>query len=167
MGKKASHFSQRSASSCENALLSVLAMCFMQLQLSVQFHPVNGNTLTELPPAIRLETDQNLQIRSFLSIQAVTLELRQEHSSPSYALKTKLNCDEFKYFIHNSGPQVGVRIWKSTFLFLNQNICFCYSKEPSQWDGSFEHPKHMFKAMDKEIIAFFRTKSLLVWVSAW
>ena len=29
------------------------------------------------------------------------------------------------------------------FLFLNQNICCGYSKEPSQWDGSFEHPKHM------------------------
>ena len=24
-------------------------------------------------------------------------------------------------------------------LFLNQNICCGYSKEPSQWDGSFEH----------------------------
>ena len=30
------------------------------------------------------------------------------------------------------------------FLFLNQNICCGYSKEPSQWDGSFEHPEHMF-----------------------
>ena len=94
-------------------------------------------------------------------MQVVTLELRQEHSLPSYALKTKFNCDEFKYFIHNSAPQVEVRIWKSTFLSLNQNICCGYANEPSQWDGSFEHPKHMFKAMDKEITAFFRSKNCL------
>ena len=25
------------------------------------------------------------------------------------------------------------------------------SKEPSQWDGSFEHPKHMQKIMGKKI----------------
>ena len=33
------------------------------------------------------------------------------------------------------------------FIFLNQNICCGYSKEPSQGDGSFEHPKRMFKLM--------------------
>ena len=33
------------------------------------------------------------------------------------------------------------------FLFLNQNICCGYSKEPSQRGGSFEHPKHMFKLL--------------------
>ena len=42
---------------------------------------------------------------------------------------------------------------KIIFLFLNQNICCGYSKEPSHGDGSFEHPKHMFKLMDKKIIA--------------
>ena len=45
--------------------------------------------------------------------------------------------------------------WKLFFLFLSQNICCGYSKEPSQWDGSFEHEKHMFKLMDKKIIASF------------
>ena len=40
---------------------------------------------------------------------------------------------------------------KLIFLFLNQNICRGYSKEPSQWDGSFEHPKHMLKIMGKDI----------------
>ena len=44
---------------------------------------------------------------------------------------------------------------------LNQNICCGYSKEPSQWDGSFEHPKHMIKLMGKKhprslIIASYR-----------
>ena len=42
---------------------------------------------------------------------------------------------------------------KLSSLFLNQNICCRYSKEPSQWDGSFEHAKHMFKLMGKEINA--------------
>ena len=27
-------------------------------------------------------------------------------------------------------------------------------KEPSQWDGSFEHPKHMFEMMVKKIITY-------------
>ena len=31
------------------------------------------------------------------------------------------------------------------FLFLNQNICCGYSKEPPQWEGSFEHGKHLLK----------------------
>ena len=35
--------------------------------------------------------------------------------------------------------------------FINQDICRGYSKEPSQWDGSFEHPKHMLKLMGKKI----------------
>ena len=36
-------------------------------------------------------------------------------------------------------------------------------KEPSQWDGSFEHPKHMIKLMDKKIIAILSWKFLLNW----
>ena len=31
------------------------------------------------------------------------------------------------------------------FWALNQYICFGYSQEPSQWDGSFKQPKHKFK----------------------
>ena len=38
---------------------------------------------------------------------------------------------------------------KTIFLFLNQNICCGYSKEPSHRDGSFEHLKHMLKIMSK------------------
>ena len=41
-------------------------------------------------------------------------------------------------------------------LFLNQNICCGYSKEPPRRDGSFEHQKRMFKLMDKKIIAILR-----------
>ena len=48
-----------------------------------------------------------------------------------------------------SGPQIRVRNEKLFFLYPIQNIHCGYSKEPSQWDGSFEHPKHMFKSMSK------------------
>ena len=44
---------------------------------------------------------------------------------------------------------------KLFFLFLSNNICCGYSKEPSQGDGSFEHPKHMFKLMSKKIITIY------------
>ena len=40
----------------------------------------------------------------------------------------------------------------SFFIFLNQTFCFGYSKEPSQCDGSFEHPKHMLKMINKKIM---------------
>ena len=41
-------------------------------------------------------------------------------------------------------------------LFINQNIFCGYSNEPSQWDGSFEHPKRMLKLMGKKIFTFLR-----------
>ena len=47
----------------------------------------------------------------------------------------------------------GLKLWVCTkklfFLFLNQNICCGYSKEPCQWDNSFEHPKHVLKLMSR------------------
>ena len=49
------------------------------------------------------------------------------------------------------------------FLFLNQNICCGYSKEPSQWDGSFEHPKYMLKLMGKKIITIVRWQFFFIW----
>ena len=49
---------------------------------------------------------------------------------------------------------------KLFFLFLSQNICCGYSKEPSHCDGSCEHPKHMFKLMDKQIMTIFRWNAL-------
>ena len=55
-----------------------------------------------------------------------------------------------------TGLQIRVRIRKLFFLFLDQNKCFGYSKEPSHRDGSFEHPKHMFKLMGKKIITILR-----------
>ena len=55
----------------------------------------------------------------------------------------------------NTGHQVHTK--EIIFLFLNQNICCVYSKEPSQWDSSFEHPKQMFKLMGKKIFTILRS----------
>ena len=37
-------------------------------------------------------------------------------------------------------------------------MCCGYSKEPCQWDGSFEHPKHMLKLMGKKYLQFCLSK---------
>ena len=63
--------------------------------------------------------------------------------------------------IPHSGLQITVHTEKLFFLFFNQNIRCEHPKEPSQWDGSFEHPKHMFKWMSKEINAFLVHKRSL------
>ena len=65
--------------------------------------------------------------------------------------------------VSNPGPQLRVCNWKLFFLFLNQNICCGYSKEPSWEDSSIEHPKHMFKLMDKKIITILRKLFLFNW----
>ena len=62
-----------------------------------------------------------------------------------------------------TAPQIRVNNWKLFFLFLNRNICCWFSKEPSQWEGSLEHPKHTFKLMDKKIITILRWKFLFNW----
>ena len=56
-----------------------------------------------------------------------------------------------------SGLQIKVRIGKLFSLFLVQNISCGFSKEPSQRDGSFEHPKHMLKLMGKKIFTILRS----------
>ena len=48
-------------------------------------------------------------------------------------------------YVYISGPELRVCNENLISLLLNQNIYCGHSKEPSQWDGSFEHPKHMFK----------------------
>ena len=58
--------------------------------------------------------------------------------------------------LHAAGLQIRVRIGKLFSLFLIRNICCGYSKEPSQLDGSFELPKHVFKLMGKKIIKILR-----------
>ena len=48
------------------------------------------------------------------------------------------------------------------FLFLIQNICCGYSKESSQLDDSFEHPKHMIKLMGRKIFTSLRLKIVFI-----
>ena len=55
-----------------------------------------------------------------------------------------------------AGLKVKVCTRKIIFVYFNQNICCGYSKEPSHWDGSFEHPKHMLKIMGKKILTILR-----------
>ena len=45
---------------------------------------------------------------------------------------------------------------KAISLFLNQNKCCGYSKQPFQRDGSFEHPKHMLEIIGKKIFTILR-----------
>ena len=58
--------------------------------------------------------------------------------------------------LHYQGLQIRVHIGKLFSFFLIQNISCVYSKEPSQSDSSFEHPKHMIKLIGKKIIAILR-----------
>ena len=41
-------------------------------------------------------------------------------------------------------------------------------KEPSQWDGSFEHPKHLLKMMGKNIFTVYAEKivNLNLWIKS-
>ena len=64
------------------------------------------------------------------------------------------------------GLQIRVLIGKPFSLFLIQNICCGYSKEPSQWDGSFEHPKHMIKLTGKVINEILGAQTILIWTYA-
>ena len=75
--------------------------------------------------------------------------------------------------LHDKSRPPDKSAWlKNNFRILNRNICSCgYSKEPSQrdgscWGGSFEHPKHMFKLMDWEIIAILGWKTFINWTYA-
>ena len=56
--------------------------------------------------------------------------------------------------ILNIGPDRQSNLPKivNILLSININICFGCSKEPSHWDGSFEHPQHMFWLRNKKII---------------
>ena len=60
-----------------------------------------------------------------------------------------------------SGPQINECTWKLFFSFLNQNICCGYSKEPSQWDCSFEDPKHVLIAWQEKNCNFCTNKFCL------
>ena len=79
------------------------------------------------------------------------------------SLPTNINIWNLSWIYQNASPYLPIRVhyWKSIFLFLNQNICCRYLKEPSQRYGSFEHPKYISELMTKKIITFLRSKSCL------
>ena len=51
------------------------------------------------------------------------------------------------------------QVWAVT-LILIQNICCGYSKEPSQWDGPFEHPKHIFNIGEKKNMLWVQKRTI-------
>ena len=51
---------------------------------------------------------------------------------------------------------------KIIFLFLNQNICCGYSKEPSQFHGSFENQIIELKMIGKTIVTVLLWKILFI-----
>ena len=70
---------------------------------------------------------------------------------------TVFNRGILNVFIITPGLQIQMHNGKLFFLFLYQNICCGYAKKPSQRDGSFEHPKHMFKLMGKKMMRILRS----------
>ena len=69
----------------------------------------------------------------------------------------------------NAGLLLRVCTRKIIFLFLNQNICWRYSKEPSRWDSSFERPIYMLKIIGKKILTILHWNFFLylnLWLNA-
>ena len=82
-------------------------------------------------------------------------------------VSNSLNPDQVQHSVRpdldpNCLQRLRVRTRKIIFLFLKQNICCGYSTEPSQWDSSFEHPKHMLKILGKKIFTILRWKYLFI-----
>ena len=76
------------------------------------------------------------------------------------------NCQIKSFFSSWNRPPEKSVYQKLIFLFLNQKICCGYSKEPSHWDGSFEHPKQMLKLIDKKIFTILRWNFVPIWTYA-
>ena len=72
-----------------------------------------------------------------------------------------LNFD--KYWFGLFRPPDKSLYWKSVFFISYSKRCCGYSKEPFQQDGSFEHPKYMFKLIGKEINAILGAQTILIW----
>ena len=86
-------------------------------------------------------------------------ELIQSSTTPDPGYRWE--SDNFIIRQHKREPRGQIRVCyeKLFFLFLNQNICCGYSKEPSQTESSFEQPKHTFKLIDKEIVIILRSQN--------
>ena len=82
---------------------------------------------------------------------------RTSQEGPVYSSTFQACANPAVALLFASGLQIRVCIGKLFSLYLIQNICCGYSKEPSQCDGSFEHPKHMFQLIGKKIITILRS----------
>ena len=51
---------------------------------------------------------------------------------------------------------------KHNFLISQPKHMLWVLKRTSQWDGSFEHPKHMLKLMGKKILTILRSQKLFI-----
>ena len=98
------------------------------------------------------------------------ITILRSNSLPIWTYKKKIPYTNFIYIhaLHFKKNQAfSLREWikKLNFLYLNQNICCGYSKEPSQWDGSFEQPKHMLICL-LDLILYVPVNNLSV-MSGW
>ena len=59
-------------------------------------------------------------------------------------------------------PLVKSAYQKNSLLISQPKHTLWYSKDPSQWDSSFEHPKHKFKLMGKKIFTILRSKIVFI-----
>ena len=66
--------------------------------------------------------------------------------------------DKRNFLCYIAGLQLNVCSMTKKFLVLNQNTFCGFSKEPSHWDGSFEHQKLMFELRNKKIFTILHTK---------
>ena len=81
-----------------------------------------------------LQTAALNQLISRRTTQRVLWNLMEINSNKIIIIKTIVG-----FMIKNKNKMQ----FKITFHIFNQNIWFRYSKELSQWEGSFEHPKQM------------------------
>ena len=89
------------------------------------------------------------------------------HSPHEQGLVKEWNvaCSKFRYDAfqkaNNNGADQSAQMCSVVCAFVVRTPCG-YSKEPSQWDGSFEHPKHMLKLMGKRIFTILCSKILFI-----
>ena len=112
---------------------------------------------------------QNVAFTSNQGLHCLPRQNRSSEKEIQYFLEI-ITCDQSIYTTDHPGFTVSnhmAGLWlrvgnkKIIFLFLNQNICCGYSKEPSQWDGCFEHPKHELQIMVKNFFYNFMVNFLL------
>ena len=67
----------------------------------------------------------------------------------------EITCDSSFVYVNTKGSSVFEQFSRIT------SACCGYSKETFQWDCSFEHPKDIFKLMDKKIPTILRWNILV------